>query len=61
MKVLVRLRGVNVSLEERAYCLLDDGVDARLLVLIYFVQADVVLSVAGVAEFRHADGSYGKW
>jgi len=52
------VRCVDVSLEEDADCLLDDGVDARPGVLIDLVQADIVLAVAGVRELRHGDWSY---
>lgn len=51
----MHVRSLNVAFEEGANGLLDDGVDARLLVLIYLVQADVVLAVLGVAERRHAE------
>jgi len=46
--VCLGVGGFNVSLKQDADSLLDDGVDARLRVLINFVQADVVLAVAGV-------------
>jgi hypothetical protein len=48
------LRSLNVALEEGADGLLDDGVYARLFVLVNLVQANVVLAVLGVAELRHA-------
>lgn len=54
---LWNLRGFNISLEQDADCLLNNGVDAGLGVLINLVQTDVVLAVAGVAELRHGDGS----
>jgi hypothetical protein len=44
---------VNVTLEQDADRLLDDGVNAGLGVLVDLVEADIVLAVAGVAELGH--------
>lgn len=49
------LRGFNVTFEERTDCLLNDGVDTSLFVLVYLVQTDIVLAILGVAELRHAE------
>jgi hypothetical protein len=47
------LRSLNVSLEKDADCLLDNGVDSGLGILINLVEADIVLAIAGVGELRH--------
>ena len=54
------LRGLDIPLEEGADSLLYDRVDTRLLVLVDFVQTDVVLAVAGIAELRHGAGQNGE-
>lgn len=54
------VRSLNVSLQEGADGLLDNGVNASLLVLVDLVEADVVLAVACVAELRHGWRKAGK-
>jgi hypothetical protein len=49
------LRSLNVTFEERADGLLNNGVNAGLLVLIDLVQADIVFAVAGIAKLRHTE------
>jgi hypothetical protein len=53
LTVVIVLRSFNVSLEKDADCLLDNGVDSGLGILINLVEADIVLAVACVGELRH--------
>lgn len=48
------LRRLNVALEQDAYCLLNDFLCAVFIAL-HFVQADVILAIAGIAELGHCD------
>jgi hypothetical protein len=49
------LRCVNVALKKSAYSLLDNGVNASLLILVDLVETDVVLTIACVAKLRHGE------
>jgi hypothetical protein len=50
---MVALRCLNVSLKENADCLFDNCMDTSLGILVYLVETDIVLAIAGVRELRH--------
>ena len=47
------LRGLNVTFEQHADGHFNDGLGAGFLVTVDLVETDVVLAIAGVAEFCH--------
>jgi len=51
----VNSRGLNVSFKQDADSHLNNGLDASLLVLLDLVEADIVLSIAGIAKLRHGN------
>lgn len=47
------LRGLDISLEEHAYCHLYHCLDPRLFILMYFVDSNVVFAILRCGDLRH--------
>lgn len=51
------LRLFDVSLQKHAYCYLDHCLDARLLIPLDFIDADVVFAIPCGGKLRHGDSN----